>query len=332
MVFVFVARIRRFERIGAGVDLQQDVDDVLQGHFVDAWTDIDAVAGMEANLLGGDAADRVIDGFDALCRPLPALFDAEFRVHHIIADQARIIDLENESSIDDRLVFFVSRAGYGLLCLLVGTIVLVGKGRRDVRRSDRGHKDILVNLAPHCRLEVIDVLLDRLVAPVADRPGADIDAALPAPSAASAKRFGDALGPRIVVGKREIFPARRPWSALLTRSGRLTLEAAESLDDVAEEARFALLAVGDDVDARFDLPPHHVRYRLAHQACELFAVVGLTLFPESKERDQGVGAGQATHMGGEDSFCAVLHRLSFLRTPGPQQTQGASPQLVFENL
>ena len=34
MVFVFMARVRRFERIGAGIDLHHDVDDVLQGHFV----------------------------------------------------------------------------------------------------------------------------------------------------------------------------------------------------------------------------------------------------------------------------------------------------------
>ena len=167
-------------------------------------------------------------------------------------------------------------------------------------------------LALHRRLEVVDVRLDRLVALIADRPGAGIDAAVPAPSASPAKRFGDALGPRVVVGKSEVLPARRARSHLLARSGRLALEAAESFDDVAEEARFALLAVGDDIDARFDLLPHHVRYRLAHQPCELFAVVGLTVFPQSKERDQGVGSGQAAHVGREDSFRAALHRLSLL--------------------
>ena len=73
MIFVLVPRIRRFERIGAGVDLQNDVDDVLQVHFMDARTDIDAVAGMEADLLRRDAADRIIDHFDARRRPLPAV-------------------------------------------------------------------------------------------------------------------------------------------------------------------------------------------------------------------------------------------------------------------
>src|SRR5688572_20325322 len=47
MVFVFVARVRRLERVGAGVDFQNDVDDVLEVHFMDARADVDAVAGME---------------------------------------------------------------------------------------------------------------------------------------------------------------------------------------------------------------------------------------------------------------------------------------------
>ena len=69
MVFVFVAWVGCFKRIGSGVDLQHDIDNILQGHFMDAWTDIDAVAGMKAHLFRWDVADRVIDGFDALGRP-----------------------------------------------------------------------------------------------------------------------------------------------------------------------------------------------------------------------------------------------------------------------
>src|SRR4029453_2069495 len=166
-------------------------------------------------------------------------------------------------------VLLTDCVGYRLFILLVRAVVFVGKGRCHVGRSNRRQEDGLVGLTFHCRLEVVDVLLDGLMAPIADRPGAGVDAALPAPSASSAKRFGDTLGPGVVVGKSEVLPTRRPRPRLLTRSGRLALEAAESLDDVAEEARFALLAVGDDIDTRFDLLPHHVRYRLAHQSCEL---------------------------------------------------------------
>src|SRR5262249_20952560 len=146
-------------------------------------------------------------------------------------------------------------------------------------------------------------------APVAHRPGAGVDAAVPAPSTSAAKGFGDTLGPRIVVGKREVLPACRARSHLLTWSERLALEAAESFDDVAEEARFALLTVGDDIDASFDLLPHDVRYRLAHLLCEFLAIVGLTVFPQPKQWSKGIGTGQAAHMGREDSFRTALHGL-----------------------
>jgi hypothetical protein len=43
-----------------------------------------------------------------------------------------------------------------------------------------------------------------------------------------------------------------------------------------------------------DLLPDDVRYRLAYPSCEFFVVVWLTVFPESKKRDQGIGSGQAS--------------------------------------
>ena len=305
MVFVLVARVRRFEGIGAGVDLQHDVDDILEIHFVDARTDIDAVAGMEADFLGRDAAERVIDHFDPLGRPVPAIGDAELRMHHVIGDQARIVDLENKSGVDDCFVLFAQRIGDGLLVFLVGAIILVGKSCRDVGRRDRGHEDIFVGQALGCRFEIGDVRLDGLVASVADRPGASINA-VASPSASPAKRFGDALGPCIVLREGEILPAGCAWSHC-PRSGRLALEAVEAFDNVAEEARFALLAIGDDIDARFDLFPNNLRNRLAHNPCQFVSVVGLCFLSQTKKRCQGIGPGQAAHVGRENSFRALLH-------------------------
>jgi hypothetical protein len=42
MVFVCVARVGCLKRIGSSVALQHDVDNVLQGHFMDTQTDVDA--------------------------------------------------------------------------------------------------------------------------------------------------------------------------------------------------------------------------------------------------------------------------------------------------
>ena len=81
---------------------------------MDARTDIDRVAGVEADLLGRDAADRVVDRFDALSRPLPAVFDAELRVHHLIGDQARIVDLENNPA--STIALYSSRIAADTAC------------------------------------------------------------------------------------------------------------------------------------------------------------------------------------------------------------------------
>jgi hypothetical protein len=43
----------RFERIRADIDLQDDVDDVLQLHLVNARADVDAVARMKTDLSDG---------------------------------------------------------------------------------------------------------------------------------------------------------------------------------------------------------------------------------------------------------------------------------------
>ena len=119
---------------------------------------------------------------------------------------------------------FPQRVGYRLLVLLMGAVVFVGESSRDVRRSDRRYENVLVGPAVYRRFEIGDVRLDRLVAFIADRPCASIDVA-PA-SASTAERFGDALGPSVVVWKGGILPARRARPHLLARSGRLALKAA----------------------------------------------------------------------------------------------------------
>ena len=96
--FVLVARVGGFERIGAGVDPQHDVDDVLQLHVVDARPDIDAVAGVVADALLWQAAQRVVERVDPYTRPFAAILDARFRVHHVIGGEERVVDLEDEPS------------------------------------------------------------------------------------------------------------------------------------------------------------------------------------------------------------------------------------------
>jgi hypothetical protein len=57
---VLVPRVAGLEGIGAGVDAEHNVDDVLQIEVVHPRTHIDAVTGVIAHPLGRDAGERVV--------------------------------------------------------------------------------------------------------------------------------------------------------------------------------------------------------------------------------------------------------------------------------
>ena len=248
VVLVLVAGVGRLERERPRLDPKEHVDDVLQRHVVHARAHVDAVAGVEAHALGRDAAQRVIDRLDAPGRPRPAFRHAQAGTHHVVGHQARVVDLEHEASVDDRPVLLVERVGQGLLVLLVSPVEAVGQRGEDVGRRDGRHEHLFVGPALHRDSEILDVGLHRGLAPVGDRPRADIDAEL-AGVAAPPEPFRDAIGPCVVVGEVEVLAARGTGAAFLPGRRRLALEAGEALHDVTEEARLALLAVGDDVEA-----------------------------------------------------------------------------------
>src|SRR5207249_5647703 len=66
VVLVLVTRVRRLERVGASVDLEHDIDDVLEWHVVDTGTNVDAVAGVEAHAVRRNIANGQVDELDAL--------------------------------------------------------------------------------------------------------------------------------------------------------------------------------------------------------------------------------------------------------------------------
>ena len=158
---MLMARVGGLERIGAGVDLQHQIDEVLQLHVVDARADVDAVAGVVADAIGRQAAQRVIEDFDAVRRPFAAGVDIRLRVHHVIRSQERVVDLEHEAGIDDRPVFLVQRLGERDEVVLVGLVVLVAVPVGEVRRRHRRHEPLSHIFPGHRRLEVVDVALQR---------------------------------------------------------------------------------------------------------------------------------------------------------------------------
>jgi hypothetical protein len=76
---------------------------------------------------------------------------------------------------------------------------------------------------------------------------------------------------RVVLGKRGNL--LRKQDELL---GGARFEAVETLTDVGEESGLRELAVGDDLDAAFDLLAHTVGDRLRQHRIELAFVVGLS--------------------------------------------------------
>src|SRR2546425_8762461 len=328
VVLVLVPRVGRLEGIGARVDLVDDVDDVLQFHIVDPRADVDAVAGVEANLLGWNVAQRVVDRLYAPSGPLPAVRDAEVGVHHVLGDEARVVDPQHEARVDDGPVLFAKRVGEGLLVLFFGSVVLVLEGGEDVRGRDGRHKHFFVGQALQRGLDALDVSLNRRVSLVADGPDADVDAELAAATTA-ARPLRDALGPRVVVGERSIVPAPVPRVAFLSRRRRLAGETVEALDDVAEETRLALLPVGDDVDARLDLLANDVRHGVADQLCVSLPVVRLAAFHRSKDRDEGLRPRQAADVSAQDPLRTALHRslLRKYRTSTRAGSASGSPRL-----
>src|SRR5262249_13192371 len=88
------------------------------------------------------------------------------------------------------------------------------------------------------------------------------------------------FGPRVEVREVEVFAAGGARASVLPWRRRLALEAGEAIDDVTEEARLALLAVGDHVDAgvglvrRLVLREPNVAMDPAHRAVRMAEDLG----------------------------------------------------------
>src|SRR5215468_3588593 len=159
-----------------------------------------------------------------------------------------------------------------------------------------------------------NVGLHRRVSLVADWSNTGIDT-VRAVATATASAGCDTLSPGVVVGKRQIFSARCPWVAFLPRRDWLQLEAVEAIVDIPKEAFLALLTIGDNIDAGFDLFADHVGHGLAHQPGEGLGIVGLTALLQAQQWDKGIGPCQAANVRGQDAVGTTLHvRTSFLNT------------------
>src|SRR5262245_15136127 len=151
------------------------------------------------------------------------------------------------------------------------------------------------NVGLHCRVSL-----------VADGSNTGIDP-VRAVATSTASAGCDALSPGVVVGERQIFSARCPWVAYLSRREWLQLEAVEAIVDITKEAFLALLTIGDNIDAGFDLFADHVGDGLAHQPGEGPCIIGLTAFLQAQQWNEGIGPCQAANVCGQDAVGTPLH-------------------------
>ena len=210
----------------------------------------------------GKSSDGVIERFDPHHGEFFVILDRRLGIDHVpILGDRRIVELQDQSGIDDGLVFLAHGLADGVHELFVGLVVDVAQARR-ARRSDRGHKALFDAVGFERGLEMGDVGFDRVVALVDDRAGADrpfghrrsgINAAV------GILVDRQKLGAVAPVGKaREhdfagLGPLRRP----VVEAGSAEIEPAEPIEAIAPPRpvidlvahRLAELAVARDVDA-----------------------------------------------------------------------------------
>ena len=92
-------------------------------------------------------------------------------------------------------------------------------------------------------------------------------------------------------------------------ANRVDFQTSKAVLDVRVESSFALLAVGNDVDAVFSLFMDHVHYGCVRQPNELVRVVWLASHPGAHELEQPVGSRQAADMRSQNAVCTPLHAL-----------------------
>ena len=140
MPLVLVPDIGGLDRVGSGIDAQDQVDDVLErgvGHVRHVPA---AEADVVADTLHRNALERVVQGVDPQVGPAPVFLRVlgNEKVIHVREDS--VIDLDEETGLVDGLILLLQRFGDGVNVLLLAGVVLVDAvvgGALDMVVSDR---------------------------------------------------------------------------------------------------------------------------------------------------------------------------------------------------
>ena len=221
----------------------------------------------------GSPAQCLIERLDANHRELVVLLDRRLRHDGVpVVGDRRIVDLQDDAGIDDRLVFLVQRVGAGEHELFVGLVMEIADARR-AARPDRAHESFHNAVGGQRGLEVRDVGLDGGVSLVLHWAGAD---RVRRPSADRSRWDGRDRYRRAGILRGRAAPSDRPARArppapcAAARSGvppAANFDAVEAMENVAEPGpivdvlahRLAEFAVVWNGNADVALSLHDVR-------------------------------------------------------------------------
>src|SRR5207253_10351653 len=110
--FMLVAHVRRLDGIRLRLDLEHDVGDVAQGDIVDVRSMAATPAEVQARLLFGQTHEGVVDRLDQHFNVFAVLGYGHLWKKLPGGREFRLVDLEDEASVDDRLVLLAQGLGY----------------------------------------------------------------------------------------------------------------------------------------------------------------------------------------------------------------------------
>ena len=141
--FMLVPHVASLERVGLRVDRQHHIDDVAHRDVGDVRAVPASPAQMEADAVLRQTLDRVVQRLDPDHGELAISLHGRRRIDLVpVLGDRRIVELQHQPGIDDRLVFLAHRVGAGVDELFLGLVVLVADARATARR-DRGHETFL---------------------------------------------------------------------------------------------------------------------------------------------------------------------------------------------
>ena len=138
---VFVAGVGAFEGDRLGARLQHDAEDLLERDVAVVRPFVVAPAQVQAQAVGGDVPERVVERFDIGLGDLHELSRAEVGEGQMAPHrQVRAIDLEHESGLVDGVVLLLHDVGQVGQIGLTARVVLVAQEMRDDAGRGGGHE------------------------------------------------------------------------------------------------------------------------------------------------------------------------------------------------